>query len=69
MPSPINLLLENIGHQKDNIDFRYFATADTFEVCPRDGENREFNLLIKEEIECINTEMKCHEIVFFYAFF
>ena len=33
LPRPINLLLENIGHEKENIDFIYFATSDTFEVC------------------------------------
>ncbi|WP_346914165.1 hypothetical protein [Clostridium sp.] len=44
---------------KENIDFIYFATTDTFEMCPREGESREFYWLTKEEIEC-NPNIKPH---------
>lgn len=59
LPRPINLLLENIGHEKENIDFIYFATTDTFELCPEDGESREFYWLTKEDIEN-NPNIKPH---------
>lgn len=47
----MNLLLENIGHEKESIDFVYFATTDTFELYTGDGESREFYWLTKEDIE------------------
>lgn len=59
LPRPMNLLLENIGHERENIDFIYFATIDTFEVCPEDGESREFYWLTKEDIEG-NINIKPH---------
>lgn len=59
LPRPMNLLLENIGHEKENIDFIYFATTDTFELCPGDGESREFYWLTKEDIEN-NPNIKPH---------
>lgn len=55
----MNLLLENIGHERENIDFIYFATTDTFEFCPGDGESREFSWLTKEDLEC-NEDIKPH---------
>ena len=42
LPRPMNLLLENIGHERENIDFIYFATTDTFELYPGDGEAENF---------------------------
>lgn len=51
LPRPMNLLLENIGHEKENIDFIYFASADTFDLNPNNGESNEFYWLSKEEIE------------------
>jgi len=42
LPRPMNLLLENIGHEKENIDFIYFATTNTFELNPSNGESSEF---------------------------
>lgn len=59
LPRPMHLLLENIGHPKENIDFIYFATTDTFEVYPGDGESREFYWLTREEIEG-NHNIKPH---------
>jgi hypothetical protein len=45
----MNLLLENIDRVRENIDFIYFATTDTFELCPRDGESREFYWLTRKK--------------------
>lgn len=59
LPTPVNLLLENIGHEKENIDFIYFATTDTFRVCPSKGESSEFYWLTKEDIEN-NQNIKQH---------
>lgn len=39
---PMNLLLENIEHERENIDFIYFAITGTYELCPGDGEIRKF---------------------------
>jgi len=51
LPRPMNLLLENIGHDKENIDFIYFAISDTFDLNPANGESKEFHWLSKYEIE------------------
>lgn len=56
---PMNLLLENKGHAKENIDFIYFATTATYSVCPSKGESSEFYRLTKEEIDS-NESIKPH---------
>ena len=59
LPRPINLLLENVGHEKENIDFIYFATTDTYDVNPADGESREFYWLSMDELKD-NEDIKPH---------
>ncbi|PRR84561.1 NUDIX hydrolase [Clostridium vincentii] len=59
LPRPINLLLENIGHEQENIDFIYFATTDTLNLRPGRGESSEFYWLTKEEI-ISNEDIKPH---------
>ena len=48
--SPIHTLLENVGHEVENIDFIYFAKALTNEVNPQKGESKDLYWLSKEEI-------------------
>jgi len=59
LPRPANLLLENIGYEKENIDFIYFATTDNRNICLSKGESSEFYWLTKEEIES-NQNIKPH---------
>ena len=39
--SPMHTLLENVGHEVENIDFIYFARALTDKVNPQKGESKE----------------------------
>lgn len=59
LPRPINLLHENIGHERENIDFIYFATSDTYKIQPGKGESKEFYWFSMEEIKN-NKNIKCH---------
>ena len=53
--SPMHTLLENIGHEVENIDFIYFARAVSNEVKPQRGESNELYWFTKEEIESHNN--------------
>jgi len=48
---PIHVLLENVGHPVENIDFIYFATTNNDELNPQKGESRELHWLSKNDIE------------------
>lgn len=56
---PINVLLENIGHTVENIDFIYFAKTDEEMLKPQDGESKEFYWMSKDEI-INNDNIKPH---------
>lgn len=49
--SPMHTLLENAGHEVENIDFIYFARAISNDVKPQNGESKELYWFTKEEIE------------------
>ena len=49
--TPMHTLLENVGHEVENIDFIYFARAVSNEVKPQKGESKELYWFAKEEIE------------------
>lgn len=53
--SPMHTLLENVGHEVENIDFIYFARALTDKVNPQKGESKELFWFTKEEIEDNDT--------------
>lgn len=53
--SPMHTLLENVGHEVENIDFIYFARAFSNEVRPQKGESKEVYWFTKEEIERNDT--------------
>lgn len=53
--SPMHTLLENVGHEVENIDFIYFARALTDKVNPQKGESKELFWFSKEEIENNDT--------------
>lgn len=57
--SPMHTLLENVGHEVENIDFIYFARAISNEVKPQKGESKELYWFTKEEIEN-NDNIKPH---------
>ena len=57
--SPMHTLLENVGHEVENIDFIYFARAFSNEVRPQTGESKELYWFTKEEIES-NDNIKPH---------
>ena len=57
--SPIHTLLENVGHEVENIDFIYFARTLSNEVSPQKGESKELYWFTKEEIES-NDSIKPH---------
>lgn len=57
--NPMHTLLENVGHEVENIDFIYFARALTSEVKPQKGESKELYWFTKEEIES-NDNIKPH---------
>lgn len=59
LPRPIDVLLENVGHEKENIDFIYFAYSNEFEIKPSNGESKEFYWLTKSDVEK-NEDIKPH---------
>ncbi len=59
LPRPIDVLLENVGHEKENIDFIYFAYSNEFKVKPSSGESKEFYWLTQTDIEQ-NNDIKPH---------
>lgn len=56
---PMHMLLENVGHEVENIDFIYFATTDSDKLNPGAEESNEFYWLSKEDIE-VSEEIKPH---------
>ncbi|MGL5867982.1 NUDIX domain-containing protein [Clostridium chrysemydis] len=56
---PMHVLLENVGHEVENIDFIYFAMSNSNKLNPGNGESKEFYWFSKEEIENSN-EIKPH---------
>ena len=56
---PMHTLLENVGHEVENIDFIYFARALTNEINPQKGESKELYWFTKDEIEN-NDSIKPH---------
>lgn len=57
--SPMHTLLENVGHEVENIEFIYFARAISNELKPQKGESKELYWFTKEEIEN-NDNIKPH---------
>lgn len=51
----MHTLLENVGHEVENIDFIYFERAFSNEVRPQKGESKELYWFTKEEIESNDT--------------
>ena len=51
----MHTLLENVGHEVENIDFIYFVSALTNEVNPQKGESKELYWFTREEIETNDT--------------
>lgn len=56
---PMHVLLENVGHEVENIDFIFFATASDNNINPQDGESKELYWFSKEEI-INNDSIKPH---------
>lgn len=56
---PMHVLLENVGHEVENIDFIFFATASDNNISPQDGESKELYCFSKEEI-INNGSIKTH---------
>ncbi|MBU3102258.1 NUDIX domain-containing protein [Clostridium sp. DSM 17811] len=56
---PMNVLLENIGHPIENIDFIYFATANEEKVHPQDGESKALYWMTRDEV-INNGEIEPH---------
>ena len=52
----MHTLLENVGHEVENIDFIYFERAFSNEVRPQKGESKELYWFTKEEIESNDSE-------------
>ena len=48
--NPQYTLLENIGKEVENIDFIYFALADSHKVNPQKGESKDLYWMSREEI-------------------
>lgn len=48
--NPRYTLLENIGHEIENIDFIYFALADSDKVNPQKGESKDLYWMSREDI-------------------
>lgn len=57
--NPQYTLLENIGHEVENIDFIYFAEAYTDVTNPQQGESKDLYWLSREEI-LHNNSIKEH---------
>ena len=51
----MHTLLENVGHEVENIDFIYFERAFSNEARPQKGESKELYWFTKEEIESNDT--------------
>lgn len=51
IPGPRHLLLENINPYHQHIDMIYFATADSFEAVPDEGESLEVRWFSAQELE------------------
>ena len=47
--SPMHTLLENVGHEVENIDFIYFERAFSNEVRPQKGESKEMDTPVFKE--------------------
>lgn len=56
---PMHVLLENIGHEVENIDFIYFAKSKSDKLEPLDGESKEFYWFSKDDI-IENDNIKPH---------
>lgn len=50
---PMHVLLENINPFHQHIDFIYYATSDTDNVQPEDGESTNLKWFAAEEIEAL----------------
>lgn len=48
--NPRYTLLENIGHEVENIDFIYFALSDSDKVNPQKGESKDLYWMSREDI-------------------
>lgn len=57
--NPIYTLLENVGHEVENIDFIYFAKASSDKVNPAKGESQDLYWFTENEIQK-NDEIKIH---------
>lgn len=57
--SPMHTLLENVGHEVENIDFIYFAKTLNNKLNPQKGESKELYWFSKDEIES-NDNIKPH---------
>lgn len=57
--SPMHTLLENVGHDVENIDFIYFGKSVNDSINPNEGESKELYWFSKEEIEK-NNNIKPH---------
>lgn len=55
----MHTLLENVGHEVENIDFIYFTRTSTNEVKPHEKESKDIYWFTKEEIES-NHNIKPH---------
>lgn len=52
---PEHILLENIGHEVENIDFIYFSKVNSNNLNPGIGESKEFYWFSKDDIESSNN--------------
>lgn len=57
--NPQYTLLENIGHELENIDFIYFATTEQTTCSPQNGEACDFYWLSSDDIKS-NPNIKEH---------
>ncbi|MDD5489415.1 MAG: NUDIX domain-containing protein [Candidatus Moranbacteria bacterium] len=48
---PMHVMLHDINKFHQHIDFSFYATADTFDLKPADGETNNLKWFLKEEIE------------------
>lgn len=46
-----HILLENIGHEAENIDFIYFAKTKEVNCIPNERESKEFYWMTEDEIK------------------
>lgn len=57
--NPVYTILENVGHEVENIDFIYFAKASSDKVNPAKGESKDLYWFTENEI-LKNNEIKIH---------